>query len=58
MTTAFGFRDGSRAHGVASSSSVVSAIRTLTTDPRRVASRAIISTVAGSIRGTEARYAH
>jgi hypothetical protein len=54
MTARLRFRDGSCAHGAVSSSSIV-AIRTPTTDPRSVASRAISSTVDASMRGSEAR---
>ena len=51
--------EGSRVQGAtASSSSMISANRTPTTWPVRVASLAIASAEPGSIRGTHARNAH
>jgi hypothetical protein len=57
--TGFGRREGDRVHGELSSSGSSASLQlTPTTCPVRVASRAIRSTVGGSIRETEAREAH
>jgi hypothetical protein len=58
MRTTRGLPEGDRAHGSASPSSANSAARTPITEPWRVASPAILSTVLRSILGIAARYAH